>query len=94
MLLSLDFCADILSAKKYEQLIILILKLPIGTWRPLHEVMGLSEYGYNESLIFVSWSHSLYNEDDFSLIIFCEEESMEMVTGNYNVSRLMRGFSS
>jgi len=90
MNLSLDLCADFLSEKRFEKFILLILQLPIGTWFPLHKLLELDEYTYSESVIFVSWSHSLDNEDDFSLIIFCEEESMEMVTGNYNKTRLLR----
>jgi hypothetical protein len=87
--LDLDFCADILSERQFEKFITSILLLPIGTWLPLREVLELSEYCYDDSMIFVSWTKSLHNEEGFSLIMFCEEDSMKMVTGNYNASRLL-----
>ncbi len=88
MQLNLDFCADILCEKQFEKFVLSILKLPIGTWVPLHSVLGLDKYSYDNSMIFVSWTKSLRDEDRFSLIMFCEEESMEMVTGNYHTSHL------
>lgn len=89
MSLNLDFCADILCEKQFEKFVLLILQLPIGTWLPLHVALDLDEYSYDDSIVFVSWTKSLRNEEGFSLIMFCEEESMEMVTGNYNTSRLL-----
>jgi len=88
MNLNLDYCADILCEKQFEKYVLVILQLPIGTWLPLHEVLGLEEYSYDDSTIFVSWTKPLHNEEGFSLIIFCEELSMEMVTGDYNSARL------
>ncbi len=89
MKINLDYCLDILCEKKYEKYVCSILKLPIGTWFPIHVVLKLDEYSYDDSIIFVSWTKSINNEEDFSLIMFCEEESMKMATATYNSRRLL-----
>ncbi len=88
MLLNLDYCADIVSEQRFESVVSSIFKQPIGTWCPLDKVLKLSDFHYENSVIFVSWSHSLHDEDNFSLIVFCEEESMNILTSNYNINYL------
>lgn len=90
LLLDLDFCLDLLSKECYEKIVYSILQKPRGTWRTLHSVMGLRDYRYSKSEIYVSWSDDpLSNKNDgFSLILFCEKDSMEIISASYNVRRL------
>lgn len=94
MKLNLEFCADVVSEKRFEKRVLSILKQPIGTWRPLHDVLELAEFEYESSTIFASWTNSLRDEDGFSLIMFLEEESMEVLTAFYNVKRLLNSRQS
>ena len=94
MLLSLDFCADILAKKEFEHIVKDIFHLSIGSWTPLHELILLEDYSYVGSVIHVSWSESLWNEEGFRLILFCDEEDMEMLTATYNIGYLFRELNS
>ena len=85
----LDICADLLSLSEYEKIIYDILIHEKGSWIALNSIVKKSNFtipGLND--IYVCYVDMILDEPGFELILFCDHESMEMLSASYNKSLL------
>lgn len=92
----LDICADFLSERKYEPLIYSIFQAQKGEWCVVNDLLNSSEEVdlLLECNIYVCWVDPLQPDPGFSLIMFCDAESMQLFSGIYNKDRLFREYST
>lgn len=86
-----DICVDILSMRKYESVMSIILNSPQNVWVHINQLPSfqLANDFDLSSDIYAAWLYSPIYPMNFCLVVFCDESGLVCSSGNYNRARLL-----